>query len=66
MGGGGEVSDILPNEVLKVPEIAKFLRIANTTAYKMVRTGEIPAFWLGKAPRIKRSAFMEWYAKQGA
>ena len=42
------------HEWLKVPEVAKTLRIARSRAYELVADGEIPAVRIGRSVRVSR------------
>jgi excisionase family DNA binding protein len=52
--------------VLKVPEMAKLLRVNRKTLYEMVRKNELPgARRVGHVIRIDRDAVLEWFKGQG-
>ena len=40
--------------IMTVEELGKLLRISRTSAYEMVRSGQIPSFKVGKQSRIYR------------
>jgi len=42
------------HEYLKVPEVAKVLRIARSRAYELVGSGEIPSVRIGRSVRVRR------------
>lgn len=48
------------HEWLKVPEVAKTLRIARSRAYELVADGEIPAVRIGRSVRINRKELNRW------
>lgn len=51
--------DGLPNEaVFTLEEVAKLFRISRTTAYQLVRQGQIPTVHLGRMIRIPRRALV--------
>ena len=52
-------------EFLTVVEAAELLRIAERTAYKLVRDGRLPAVKVGNQWRIERRALEAWIAKGG-
>lgn len=52
-------SDHLPN-VLTVPEIASYLRIGRTTAYELVKRGEIPSLKIGRQIRVLRDDLLNY------
>ena len=52
-------------DFLTVAEAAELLRIAERTAYKLVREGRLPAVKVGNQWRIERSALEAWIAKGG-
>lgn len=47
-------------EVLDMKDACEFLKIARQTLYKYVRTGEIPAFKVGKVWRFHRESLDTW------
>jgi excisionase family DNA binding protein len=48
------------NEILTVKEVAVFLKLHQTTVYKMIKSGELPAFRIGGDWRFRRSRIEEW------
>jgi len=48
------------NEILKVPEVARYLRISRGQGYALVRRGVIPSFSVGGSPRVRRSELLKW------
>ncbi len=52
-------------EFMTVAEAAALLRIGERTAYKLVRSGRIPAVKVGNQWRIERRAFEAWIAAGG-
>jgi excisionase family DNA binding protein len=51
-------------EYLKVPEVAKELRIARSRAYEMVANGTIPAVKIGRSVRVSRKELELWLEQQ--
>ncbi len=51
-------------EYLKVPEVAKVLRIARSRAYDLVANGTIPAVRIGRSVRVSRSELEHWLTNQ--
>lgn len=51
------------NDVLKVEEIAEELRVSISTAYRLCRDPEFPAFRVGGLIRITRKALAAWIAR---
>ena len=51
-------------EILTLAEIAEYLRIPKKTAYKIVRSGDLPAFKAGKHWRVLRAELGAWIAKR--
>jgi len=54
----------LQHEYLKVPEVAKVLRIARSRAYELVAKGQIPAVRIGRSVRVPRHELDRWLADQ--
>ena len=52
------------HEYLKVPEVAKVLRIARSRAYELVADGEIPAVKIGRSVRVSRRELDRWLKSQ--
>ena len=52
------------HEYLKVPEVAKTLRIARSRAYELVAEGQIPAVRIGRSVRVPRHELDQWLADQ--
>ena len=52
------------HEYLKVPEVAKVLRIARSRAYELVADGEIPAVRIGRSVRVSRKELDRWLKDQ--
>ncbi len=54
--------------VLSPEELAEFLGVGRTTAYGLLRTGEIPSFTIGRLRRVRRrdaEDFMEERIRNG-
>lgn len=41
-------------EILTVPEVARYLRVTTKTVYALVRRGELTSFRVGRAVRVRR------------
>ncbi len=46
--------------VLTVPEVASFLKVSETTIYRLAKTGKLPARKVGGAWRFSQSAIQAW------
>ena len=53
------MSDILP-----LAEVAEYLQISMKTAYRMARSGDLPAFKAGKQWRVARAELGAWVARR--
>jgi len=51
-------------EVLTVKEVSELLQIHETTVYKMIRGGKIPAFKIGSDWRFLKHRIERWLAEQ--
>ena len=51
-------------ELMTVREVASYLNCHYMTVYKLVRTGDLPAFRLGSDWRFRRSDLEKWIAKK--
>lgn len=52
------------HEFLKVPEVARELRIARSRAYELVADGTIPAVRIGRSVRVSRRELERWLEGQ--
>jgi excisionase family DNA binding protein len=52
------------HEFLKVPEVARELRIARSRAYELVASGTIPAVKIGRSVRVSRRELERWLEEQ--
>lgn len=50
----------MKDEMITVPEIAKYLRISPPTVYKLVNSGAIPHVKVGFRYIIPRTKFLIW------
>lgn len=48
------------DDVLTLEELAAFLKVSETTAYSLVRTGEIPGRKVGREWRFLRARVVNW------
>ena len=51
-------------EILTLAEVAEYLKIPKKTAYKIVRSGGLPAFKAGKHWRVLHSELGKWITRQ--
>lgn len=47
-------------EVLNMEEACKLLRVAKPTLYRYIRTGEIPAYKMGRVWRFHKESLDKW------
>ncbi len=52
------------NEILTIKELAAYLRVHQTTLYRLIRDGKLPCFKVGSDFRFMRSAIDEWIQKR--
>jgi len=50
----------MDHEILTVPEVARFLKISRSKAYRLVERGEIPVLRIGRNVRILRRDLERW------
>jgi excisionase family DNA binding protein len=61
--GGRVVNPMKSNhEVLTVKEVGELLKIHESTVYKMIREGRIPAFSIGSDWRFVKDQIVHWLA----
>jgi excisionase family DNA binding protein len=58
-----ELSTLPEYAILKLTEVARFLRISRSQAHSMARRGELPIFRLGRLIRVRRTELMAWLAQ---
>lgn len=46
--------DLSEREILTVPEVAKYLRVAPKTVYVLIQRGDLPSFRVGRVLRCHR------------
>jgi excisionase family DNA binding protein len=54
----------MPDEILTVAELAKYLRVHISTIYRLIKARELPAFKIGSDYRFSRKQIDEWRAAQ--
>lgn len=54
----------LPDEILTLKEIAKYLKLAEKTAYRLAAEGKLPSFKVGGSWRFSRKDIELWIAMQ--
>ncbi len=52
------------HEYLKVPEVARIIRVARSRAYELVAEGEIPSIRIGRSVRVSRKGLDRWLEEQ--
>ena len=52
------------HEYLKVPEVARIIRVARSRAYELVAEGEIPSIRIGRSVRVSRRELDKWLEEQ--
>jgi len=55
----------MEQKVMTVQEVADYLRISRTTAWRWCNEGRLPAFRIGREWRIKREALEETIVQSG-
>ncbi|GAA5532918.1 helix-turn-helix domain-containing protein [Deinococcus aluminii] len=53
------------DEVLTLEELAAYLKVSETTAYALVRGGEIPGRKVGREWRFLKARVVDWLMKAG-
>jgi excisionase family DNA binding protein len=54
--------DGMPGPVMTANEVAQYLRVHQSTLYKLIRRGEIQFFKVGSDYRFNREAIEKWIA----
>ncbi|MGA7931675.1 MAG: helix-turn-helix domain-containing protein [Candidatus Sulfotelmatobacter sp.] len=50
----------MPNTILNISELSKYLRIHRTTIYRMLGEGRLPGFRIGSDWRFSVEAIEQW------
>ena len=56
--------DETKNEVLTIDDIAEVLRVSTSTAYRLCRDAEFPAFRVGGQIRVRSKDLSAWIARR--
>ena len=56
----GNEGEFQPNEYLTPREVMELLAIGRNTFYRLVNSGELPAFRIGKLWRVRRADLEHW------
>lgn len=51
-----------PRLLLRMTEVAEALSISRSSAYTLIRTGEIPVVRIGRSTRVSAEALRQWIA----
>ena len=51
------------NDIVTIDELCEMLRIGKNTAYKLINSGEITSFKVGKVHKIPRQAIADYIIK---
>ncbi len=51
-------------EIMKINDVAEYLKIAPSTVYRLIHQRQFPAFRFGGNYRISRAALDEWIERQ--
>lgn len=57
------MSDLL-DEILKIDEVAAYLKASKRTVYRLAASGKLPAFKLGGTWRFRRGDLDQWIASR--
>ena len=52
------------NEIMKFEKVMEYLNIGKSTLYKLLRSGEITSFKIGKVWKIPRQSVEDYIKKQ--
>jgi len=54
----------MTDEILTLKEVAKYLKLAEKTAYRLAAEGKLPGFKVGGSWRFKQEDIGQWIEKQ--
>ncbi len=58
------VKQTMTDDILTLKEVAKYLKLAEKTAYKLAAEGKLPGFKVGGSWRFKQSDIESWITEQ--
>ncbi len=61
---GIQVKEAMTDEILTLKEVAKYLKLAEKTAYRLAAEGKLPGFKAGGSWRFKKEDIESWIAGQ--
>ena len=53
-----------PSQVMTVPEVAAYLKLARSTVYKLAQSGELPGRKVGGKWRFARKGLEKWLGER--
>jgi excisionase family DNA binding protein len=53
----------LGDELLTLKEVCELLQVTQTTVYKLIKAGKIPAFRIGSDWRFRKDLIVRWMAE---
>lgn len=56
--------ETIEKEMMTAEEVARYLRLAEATVYKLAQAGRIPAAKIGRAWRFRRDLLDEWFREE--
>jgi len=57
------MSGIMTDEILTLKEVAKYLKLAEKTAYRLTAEGRLPGFKVGGSWRFRKADIEKWIEK---
>ncbi len=54
----------MTDEILTLKDVAKYLKLAEKTAYRLAAEGKLPGFKVGGSWRFKQTDIESWIQKQ--
>ena len=60
------MDDYIQDDLISMEEFKSLLQIGRTTAYKLLQTGEIKAFKIGRIWKIPRSSVKDYIESKGS
>ncbi|GBE06996.1 helix-turn-helix domain protein [bacterium BMS3Abin11] len=54
----------MTDEILTLKDVAKYLKLAEKTAYRLTAEGKLPGFKVGGSWRFKRADIEQWIHEQ--
>ena len=57
------MSKVEPDSVMTIPEVSEYLKLADSTVYRLAKAGKLPARKVGGVWRFSRKGLEKWLSQ---